>query len=257
MPRRRAGGQVLRREFRQPRQAALVHLRRLVERRSPELHLVEGPGRRSRTACSSSAFPKQKAKDRDYVCGEVQTKQRFGYGTYEARMKAVARLRSEHRLLHLYRPGPQAAARRDRFRSARQGRRPRCRSTSIVNGKSVGNAEAGRRAGRRRQGRSTTTPSSGRRTASRWYVNGKLVAEATDPAKLPSHPSKIYLSLWGSDTLKAWMGTFADPGAPIAAEIDRVAYTALGETASSPNRSPASSTSRNAVACRSQPVAAR
>ena len=29
-------------------------------------------------------------KDRDYVCGEIQTNKRFGYGTYEARMKAAA-----------------------------------------------------------------------------------------------------------------------------------------------------------------------
>ena len=27
-------------------------------------------------------FLKQKSKDRDYVCGEVQTNQRFGYGVY-------------------------------------------------------------------------------------------------------------------------------------------------------------------------------
>ncbi len=35
-------------------------------------------------------FVKEKSKERDYVCGEVQTNQRFGYGTFEARMKAVA-----------------------------------------------------------------------------------------------------------------------------------------------------------------------
>ncbi|TIL76726.1 MAG: glycosyl hydrolase family protein, partial [Mesorhizobium sp.] len=28
-------------------------------------------------------FEKQKVKDRDFACGEVQSKQRFGYGTYE------------------------------------------------------------------------------------------------------------------------------------------------------------------------------
>jgi endo-1,3-1,4-beta-glycanase ExoK len=67
-----------------------------------------------------------------------------------------------------------------------------------------------------------------------WYVNGELVGEATDPAKLPSHASKIYISLWGSDTLKSWMGTFADPEAPVAAEIDRVAFTAAGEACQFP-----------------------
>ncbi|TKB36255.1 MAG: glycosyl hydrolase family protein, partial [Mesorhizobium sp.] len=35
-------------------------------------------------------FEKRKLKDRDFACGEIQTKQRFGYGTYEARMKTDA-----------------------------------------------------------------------------------------------------------------------------------------------------------------------
>ena len=32
-------------------------------------------------------FEKRKLKDREFACAEIQTKQRFGYGTYEARMK--------------------------------------------------------------------------------------------------------------------------------------------------------------------------
>ena len=39
---------------------------------------------------------------------------------------------------------------------------------------------------------------------------------------------------WGSDTLSGWMGAFADPGAAVAAEIDRVAFTALGEACQFP-----------------------
>ena len=87
---------------------------------------------------------------------------------------------------------------------------------------------------RRRLGNSTIMPSSGRRIASAGMSTANSSREATDPAKLPSHASKIYLSLWGSDTLKSWMGAFADPGAPVAAEIDRVAFTALGEACQFP-----------------------
>jgi len=32
-------------------------------------------------------FEKRKLKDREFACAEIQTKKRFGYGTYEARMK--------------------------------------------------------------------------------------------------------------------------------------------------------------------------
>ncbi|MEQ9607905.1 MAG: family 16 glycosylhydrolase, partial [Kiloniellaceae bacterium] len=35
------------------------------------------------------SFVGRPTKDRAYACGEIQTRQRFGYGIYEARMKAV------------------------------------------------------------------------------------------------------------------------------------------------------------------------
>ena len=35
----------------------------------------------------SLSFEKRKLKDREFACAEIQTKQRYGYGVYEARMK--------------------------------------------------------------------------------------------------------------------------------------------------------------------------
>ena len=66
-------------------------------------------------------FEKAAAKDRDYACAEIQTKQRFSYGTYEARMKTDTGIGPQRRVLHLYRPGRQTEARRDRLRGADQG----------------------------------------------------------------------------------------------------------------------------------------
>ena len=45
-----------------------------------------------------------------YACGEVQTKQRYSYGTYEVRMKDGDGIGSRPGFLHLYRPDRQAAA---------------------------------------------------------------------------------------------------------------------------------------------------
>lgn len=62
----------------------------------------------------------------------------------------------------------------------------------------------------------------------RWYVDGRLIhtAQSTD---LPERPQKIYLSLWGTDTLTDWMGPFHAPQSAKRMEIDWVAYTAPGE----------------------------
>lgn len=50
------------------------------------MHLVEGAGRAFRR-CAVAWFRKTEAEGSRVACGEIQTKQRFGYGTYEARLK--------------------------------------------------------------------------------------------------------------------------------------------------------------------------
>lgn len=62
----------------------------------------------------------------------------------------------------------------------------------------------------------------------RYYVNGQMVHEVTDPAKLPTNAQKIFVSLWGTDTLSGWMGSF-NYTAPTSMQIDRIAYTAPGD----------------------------
>jgi endo-1,3-1,4-beta-glycanase ExoK len=65
----------------------------------------------------------------------------------------------------------------------------------------------------------------------RWFINGKLVHEARAEADkpFPKTPGKIFLSLWASDTLEAWLGKFAYPGKPLVARFDWLAFTKTGE----------------------------
>ncbi|NNH31478.1 family 16 glycosylhydrolase, partial [Rhizobium sp. SEMIA 4085] len=65
-------------------------------------------------------------------------------------------------------------------------------------------------------------------TRLRYYLNGKLVQDVTDPSKIPQNAQKIFFSLWGTDKLSDWMGKFAYTQ-PTTMEIDRVAYTAPGD----------------------------
>ena len=63
----------------------------------------------------------------------------------------------------------------------------------------------------------------------RFYIDGALVRTMDDPATIPSNPQRIFFSLWGSDTLTDWMGSFTPVTAPIALEVDWVAFTPLGQ----------------------------
>jgi len=178
-------------------------------------------------------FAAGESKGRKYVCGEVQTNQRFGYGAFEVRMKAVAGSGLNTGFFSYI--GPVHKQPHDEIDFEVLGKDPsKVQVNQYVNAKSVGSAKLVEVPGGADKGFHNYA-FVWEKDRIRWYVDGKLVDEATDPAKLPSHPAKIYLSIWGSDTLKSWMGPFVDPGKPIAAEVDRVAFTAPGDACQFPD----------------------
>ncbi|MFC3206265.1 endo-1,3-1,4-beta-glycanase ExoK [Aquamicrobium soli] len=177
-------------------------------------------------------FAKEKIKDRDYVCGEVQTNQRFSYGTFEVRMKAVAGSGLNTGFFTYI--GPVHKQPHDEIDFEVLGKDPsKVQINRYVDGKSRGPADLVEvPGGADRDFHDYAFVWQKDRIA--WYVDSKLGGEVTDPAVLPSHPSKIYLSVWGSDTLKSWMGAFSDPGQPLAAEVERVSFTAEGDACQFP-----------------------
>jgi endo-1,3-1,4-beta-glycanase ExoK len=177
-------------------------------------------------------FANEKLKDRDHVCAEVQTNQRFGYGTYEIRMKAAAGSGLNTGFFSYI--GPVQKQPHDEIDFEVLGKDPsKVQINQFVNGKSVGDARLVEVPGGADRGFHDYA-FVWEKGGIRWFVDGRQVGEATDPAKLPSHPSKIFVSLWGSDTLSDWMGPFSEPAGPVAAEVDRVAFTALGDACQFP-----------------------
>ncbi len=66
----------------------------------------------------------------------------------------------------------------------------------------------------------------------RWFVDGRLVHEETGArGPLPSVPGKIYLHLWAGKDLDDWLGRFRYPGHPLEAEVDCVAFRPLDSSA--------------------------
>ncbi|MBN9886272.1 family 16 glycosylhydrolase [Salipiger abyssi] len=61
----------------------------------------------------------------------------------------------------------------------------------------------------------------------RWYINGELRREET--RGIPSHPMKIYFSHWGSDILTSWMGPFDPPDGPVEMKVSSFSYTPMGQ----------------------------
>ncbi|VVT10096.1 family 16 glycosylhydrolase [Rhizobium sp. EC-SD404] len=173
------------------------------------------------------AFESRTLGERDHVCAEAQTHARFHHGTYEVRMKAVEGSGLNTGFFTYI--GPVHKQPHDEIDFEVLGKDPsRVQVNQYVDGENVGAEKL--------------VPVDGGAASDfndyafvweegriAWYVNGDLVHEETDPARLPSHPSKIYMSVWGSDTLTSWMGAFEDSDAPRVAEIDRVSFTALGE----------------------------
>ncbi|WP_377296828.1 glycoside hydrolase family 16 protein [Rhizobium sp. SGZ-381] len=170
-------------------------------------------------------FRQKQTAERAYTCGEIQTRQRYGYGTYEIRMKAATGSGLNSAFFSYIGP---------------TDKQPHDEIDFEVLGKNTNEVQVNQYISAK-GGNEKLVPVAGgadkafntyafiwEKNRLRYFLNGKLVHEVTDPAKIPTHPQKIFASLWGSDTFKDWMGTFAYNG-PVSMQVDRIAFTALGE----------------------------
>lgn len=159
-----------------------------------------------------------------YLCAEVQTREAYLYGTFEARIRTDSASGANAALFTYI--GPAQGATHDEI------------DVEILT-RETGEVQFNTyRDGEPAQG--ATVPldmasDEAFQTYSfiweperiRWFVDGRLVHEATGP-DLPINPQRIFLSHWISGTLVDWMGPFSDPGRPLGMWIDWVAYTPPG-----------------------------
>ena len=171
-------------------------------------------------------------KDRAFSCAEIQTKERYGYGTYEVRMRAGA----ASGLVSAF----------FTYNGAEDGDR---RTNDEIDFEFLGKDTTGVQLNyfTGGTGQHETIEALGFDASTtmadyalewlpdrlRWSVNGRLLREvrAAPDRPIPSHPGKIMLSIWmgqGADFV-SWLGPASYPGRPITATFERVAFTKLGD----------------------------
>ncbi|TMV92106.1 glycosyl hydrolase family protein [Thioclava sp. BHET1] len=160
------------------------------------------------------------------LCGEIQTKPRFLYGTFEARIKT--QVASGLNAAFFTYIGPVHNQPHDEIDFELLTRYPsKVWVNRYVSGKDFGEGRLEDLSSPINEAwhdfAFTWTPDS-----LRWYIDGKLVRSETQ--NIPSHPMKIYFSHWGTDTLTDWMGKFEMPAAPVVMQIKSLTYTPLGTT---------------------------
>jgi endo-1,3-1,4-beta-glycanase ExoK len=168
--------------------------------------------------------------DRPYTCAEIQSREIYGYGTYEVRMRAAAA------------PGTVSAfftfvgSPHNEIDFEFLGKSPtQVFLNYFVDGRKVVD-------GRKHEqyvqlpfdATTTTNDFAFEWTAEsiRWFANGRLIREelASKGARIPTTAQRIYLSIWNGTgwDQEAWLGRFAYPGRPLVAVFERVAFTEAG-----------------------------
>lgn len=160
-----------------------------------------------------------------YRCGEIQTVERFGHGTYEARIRTDDGSGLNSAFFTYI--GPVHGERHDEIDfEILTANVDEVTVNTYVDGQS---RHGGVHRLRRPANVAFTVYSfiwePGRL---RWFVDGEMIRSIESPL-LPERPQKIYFSLWGTETLNDWMGPFVPPDREKRMEIDWVSFTAAGE----------------------------
>ncbi|SEK87754.1 endo-1,3-1,4-beta-glycanase ExoK [Roseovarius azorensis] len=172
-------------------------------------------------------FRRQPTESRDYICGEIQSRNTYGFGVYEARFH-TSRGSGLNAAFFTY-IGPHHGKPHDEIDFE-----VLTRDTSRVSL----NTYVG---GQPNNGKSVPLPHAaddGFITYSfiwseegiTWYVDGVKMHTTSAGSPLPTHAQKIYASFWGSDSFPNWMGRFDEPEQELTMTVDWIAFTAQGES---------------------------
>lgn len=171
-------------------------------------------------------FSSQKTDKREYVCGEIQSRHAYSYGTFEARFRTEGG--SGLNAAFFTYIGNHHGKPHDEIDFEVLTRDTRKVSlNTYVSGKGT-------------NGKPVDLPHPSDQdfitysfiwseTGIEWYVNGTKVHETQSGSALPVHAQKIYASLWGSDSFPDWMGKFNPPEGDVKMTIDWIAYTEPGQ----------------------------
>ena len=172
------------------------------------------------------SFIENPARPDEYLCGEIQSRAVYGYGTYEVSLKTGT--------------GSGLNAAFFTYTGPAHGRAHHeidveilLRDTSEASFNTYVDGAA-------RYGASVPLPGPSdegfthyafqwRPEGVTWFVNGREVHKTPAGATSPAPPQKIYASLWGSRVFDDWMGAFDGSAVPARAQIEWLAFTGLGE----------------------------
>ncbi|PKA45449.1 family 16 glycosylhydrolase [Rhizobium sullae] len=174
---------------------------------------------------ASLMLAKDAADQKTLLCAELQTKQRYGFGTYEARIKSATGSGLNSAFFSYI--GPADHEEHDEIDFEVLGKDSATVQVNQYVKAKGGNERLVSLAGPADEAFNHFAfiwePS-----RLRFFVNGVLVNEVTDKLRIPTERQKIFFSLWGTDTLTGWMGPFAYKG-PTIMQVDWVSFTAAGE----------------------------
>ncbi|HEY7689697.1 MAG TPA: family 16 glycosylhydrolase [Dongiaceae bacterium] len=167
-----------------------------------------------------------------FTCAELQTRETFGYGTYEVRMRAARPAVPGLVSAFFTYIGPTAdrAAPHDEIDFEFVGKDAGAVELNFfANG--VGNHSKIVKLGFDATQTMADYAFEWLPDGIRWYVNGALVHEAAriEGSPFPVTPGKIMISVWSGHGLDQWLGAFRYPGKPLAARYELIAYTKPGD----------------------------